>query len=410
MVFACGLSFYTNAVQAKFFKESKEIVDEMCGSNEPVLVIDTFPADGESTGNEASGEISISMGLVDVVSDSKGRIMDVDGDGVPDLFHGEFVELLVQTTGFLTERVNIRGARSLPDLAELLEPVILSIEKGEKKYSRINLSQENPLKLSAFKAELYPDDPTFPEINAENVVEYSDKILEHFWTHGKELKVKELYDIFSRFQKAGVPVVVAAGNFGPNYVNLFSLMPGVVSVGSLDPRGNKLLISADNKYVNWWRLGVVAPTEVINGMDLSGDGLSDIGFSRLSGGATIVSDYVGKRALEIKATVDPDLKDWLMREGPKGFLVHNAALNILEPGLYDVEEIVNLGTVTPGTAKYFRSLGRYALKQKDGKPPRIFFDVDESGALVFNPSKDGRAGQKTRISGTSFAAPFICNK
>lgn len=373
-----------------------------CHSTDPVLVIDNFPISQSATNPSDFSEAEILL-------NPKGRIVDIDGDGIPELFHGELVEAIARQSGHKTERLNMEGSLSLPELAEFLEPVVEEIESGKKRYSRINLSQENPLRLSAFKADLFPDDPTFPEIDATNIAQYRDRIFEKFWQDRPDLKIKELSEIFRRLEKAGVPVIVAGGNFGPSFVNLFSMMPGVLTVGSLDHKGDRLHTSANNSLVRHWVLGVVVPKMAGGGVDINGDGKPDFPKSQLTDGTPIVSAYHGKPVSTMVQPVDRDFRDWLNRVGHDGLLVPNAALNVIDPGLYKVSEIVSLPTVNQPTANMFRSLGEFALKRKDG-PPRIFFTSDRNGILRFDPKGDGSEGQLTRIPGTSFAAPAICNK
>lgn len=375
-----------------------------CQSELPVLVIDTFPEPTDTSENPLeSSNIDESA----LLTNPKGRIVDVDGDGVSDLFHGELVEQLVRQGGHSTKRLNLEGSLSLPELLDVLLPVVEAIESGKEKYSRINFSQENPLKLAAFKGDLFPNDPTFPEITATNIRSYSKRILEHLWTEREDLKIKELYEIFSRLEKAGVPVVVAGGNFGPGFVNLFSMMPGVLTVGSMDHKSRKLLTSADNEFVQFWKTGVVVPEEVTGGMDLDGDSKPDFVDKQLSRGVPIVRAYNGRLASSMVSKVAEDFIQWITRAAAIGGLVPNAALNVIDEGLYEVKELVVLPTVTPGTVRLFNSLGTYALKRKDG-PPRVFFEEKADGTLLFDPKGTGSTKQRTRIPGTSFAAPIIC--
>lgn len=382
-----------------------ERLEKACQSKLPVLVIDTFPQ-ADSGNLEGSPETS-NVDESALLTNPKGRIVDIDGDGTSDLFHGELVELLVQQSGHTTKRLNLDGSLSLPELAEVLAPVVQSIESGKERYSRINFSQENPLKLAAFKNDLFPNDPTFPEITAANIRANSYRILEHLWTEREDLKVKELYELFGRLEKAGVPVVVAGGNFGPGFVNLFSMMPGVLTVGSMDHKSRKLLTSADNDYVRWWKTGVVVPEEVPDGMDLNGDQKPDVLTHKLSRGTPIVKLFNGKLAKSTVSSIAEDFIQWITRAAGIGGLVPNAALNVIDEGLYEVKHLVQLPTVTPGTVRLFTSLGTYALKRKDG-PPRVFFEEKSDGTLLFDPKGTGSDKQRTRIPGTSFAAPIIC--
>jgi hypothetical protein len=308
-----------------------------CNSTLPVLVMDTFPG-----ANSADND--------------RMRIIDVDGDGVGDIFHGELVESLVKLSGHTTERLNMDGSLSLPEIYDLLGPLVESIETGKKTYSRINLSQEFPLKLSALKTDVFPDDPTFPDVTAANVKDLSPRILKKFAADRPDLRIEEIAHLFERLEKAKVPVVVAAGNFGPGFVNFFSMLKGVTSVGSLEVNGNKLLTSSDNSLVNTWKSGVVVPVEVVNGMDLNFDGIADFKMNALSGGKAIVASVVGRTIEEAVIPVSEEFLTWIERAARTGQLVPNAAVNGIDSGLYAVSQLVNLPTVTAGTARLFNSL------------------------------------------------------
>lgn len=396
-----GLAVLSLSPSAQAGVSEKLRLKAACQSQDPVLIVDNFP-------NSESPTDPSNFSEAEVLLNPKGRIVDVDGDGIPELFHGELVEAIARQSGHKTERLNMEGSLSLAEMAEFLEPIIRDIESGKRRYSRINISQENPLRLGAFKKDLFPDDPSFPEIDAQNIDQHSQKIFERLWTDRPDLKIKELHDIFARFENAGVPVVVAGGNFGPSFVNLFSMMPGVLTVGSLDHKGSKLHTSANNALVRHWAIGVVVPQYSSQGVDINSDGQSDFSRKQITGGAPIIAAYHGQPVKSLVQPVAEDFVSWLNRVSGHGGLVPNAALNVIDPGLYRVSEIVSLPTVNQPTANLFRSLGEYALKRKDG-PPRIFFTSDDKGRLRFDPKGDGSDGQLTRIPGTSFAAPAICH-
>jgi hypothetical protein len=400
--------FYINKPQSNEEAGTKDLLQSICTTKETVLVMDNFPR----SQSEIIEDSVVSKEFNYMGSESFKRIIDVDGDEQMDLMHGEFVEAQLQADGYQTKRVNLAGVFSLPDLADLMKELILQIKDKKLKFSRINLSQENPLRLGAFKKDLFSEDPEVPEITGENIHLYSSKILEHLWTEVPELKVKELHDAFLELSKMNIPVVVAAGNFGPGHVNLFSMMPGVISVGSLDHLNRKLLSSSDNSYVKFWRRGVVVPTltDKIHkgGIDLNEDDSPDLNASQLTGGEPVVLKYVDKSVAQLITSIDEEFRSWLEKHKDSGTLVPNAALNSISQGFYSVSELSQLPTITLGTKKLMSSLGQYALKLKDG-PPKYFFTENVASKIVFNPRHNGMPNQLTRIPGTSFAAPRICD-
>jgi hypothetical protein len=368
-----------------------------CAKRLPVLVIDNFPRDGDAR-------------LTDLSPGGEGTAVDLDGDEIADLFHGELVEILYQLEGRETRRLALPRSGSLPDLTDLMTRVLEDLESGRTHYALINLSQVTPLKISAFKVELFADDLTVPEVTAANLPEFSARILATLGSRHPEFRLLELRSIFSRFEALGVPIVVAAGNAGPAYVNLFSLMPGVISVGSLSPRKEPLLTSAMNPYVKHWRAGVVVPREVAGGVDLNSDALPDVPAQRLSGRPSVASAYHGKPIEQLVRSVPDEITQWDEEAATQTTfeLSPNAAINILPAGIYRVDDLAKLHTTHKNTAALLKSLGEFVLKVRMGQPLQHFFDRDSQGRLVYNPAADGSGRQLTRIPGTSFAAPRIC--
>lgn len=362
-----------------------ETIRAACDSEKPVLVYDSF---------------SSQMGLRPVI--------DVNGDGVAELSHGEYVAKIAEQGGHKVEVLNLVGEVELPSIEATLSEVAQKIESGAVSYSRINFSQELPLKIASFKNDLFSDDDSIPEITRENIAAYKDVILRKLWTDRPDFRLQELYGIFLRLKKVNVPVVVAAGNFGPSYVNLFSMFPGVYSVGSLDLDGTKRMLSADNALVTVWRKGTFVSQQLPEGVDINADGTVDFANDRLSKETKIVSLYAGKAVATAVSVLAQDFIDWALKIEGSPHVVANAALNVLTQGLYKVDDLVSLGTVTDGTAKHFSKSGTYAYKGANG-PPTFFFDDDGAGTIVFDPLKNGSTNQIIMVSGTSFAAPSICS-
>ncbi len=363
-------------------EEPVKMLQRVCGSSAPVLVYDNY----------SSAEYS-------------KLAIDLNGDLKAELSHGEYVNKIVELHGQTTESLDLGGEVSLPEVEAGLSKVAAALENGSVKYSRINFSQELPIRIGAFKNDLFANDPTVPEITAQNISEYKDKILQKIWTDVPEFRMQELYRVMERLQKLGVPVFVAAGNFGPNYVNMFSLLPNVISVGSLDLDGTKRLLSADNALVTVWRKGSFVSQQLDDGIDINGDGITDFSKERMTTDKKIVDMFAGKPASASVITVESEFLKWLVKL--EGTSPANTALNVIPAGLYRVDELAGLPTVSPGTAAHFRKSGVFALKIST-VPPTFFFDEDEQGNVVFDPLKTGESNQLMMLSGTSFAAPSVC--
>lgn len=371
---------------SSFADGKSEMLQKACASQDPVLVYDNFPSDM-----------------------SKRAVVDLNGDEKPDVSHGEYVEKIVQISGHTTVTINLLGEVQLEDVEKNLAIIVDEIKSGKAKYSRINFSQEIPLKIAAFKKDLFEQDDSVPQITAQNIAQYREAILKKIWTERPDLNFAEIYNHFIELEKLGVPTVVAAGNNGPNYVNAFSLFPGVISVGSLDLDGTKRVLSADNALVTEWRVGSFVSEQLADGIDINQDGKTDFSNSVLSTGPKIVDRYVGQKVDQNLFHPTADLISWAKSVEGVSYVVANAALNALTLGLYRVSEIVELATVTPGTKRHFLKSGTLAFKSETG-PPTFFFTESTDGKVKYDPLKTGSDKQVMMISGTSFAAPAICNK
>lgn len=362
----------------------RTLLDEACRSRNPVLVYDSFPPDGFP-------------------------IIDVNGDDQPDLFHGEFVEKLVQLSGHPTARLARPAQPRISVMVEQLTPLIEKIEAGEVQYSRFNFSNEIPLKISAFKKELFPEDDTIPEINSENIHLFKDRILQKLWVLRPDFRLNELYQLFQRIEKLRIPIVVAAGNFGPNFVNLYSLMPGVISVGSLDLDGMKRANAGNHALITVWRTGSVVTRMVQGGIDMNSDGVLDFPAENLTQGPVIAEMFAGKSVDNIVESIESDHTEWAKSATENPDVVPNAAFNILPGGLYRVEDIISLPTVTPETATLLSRSGKYVYKNPSKvQIPTYFFTDDGKGRITYDPLGDGSPEQRNMVAGTSYAAPVIC--
>lgn len=335
-------------------------------------------------------------------------VIDLNGDFVPDLTHGEFVEKIVSLYGHSTRRLNLGGNLVFGDVVESLTQVVNDLEAGTVEYSRINFSQEVPLRIGAFKKDLFADDDSVPEIHAENLPQFKEKILRKLWTDRPDFRLEELNALFLRLEKLGVPFVVAAGNSGAGYVNAFSLFPGVISVGALNIGGEKRLLSADNPFVTVWRRGTYVPRISKDGLGIALDGGPEIPTASLSKETKIVDIYKGRPAREVVLSLTKEIREYAEAISKFDGAVPNAILNVLTPGLYRVADLVTLATVTPGTARHFLSSGALVYKAYGVEAPVFFFDETETGIVVFDPLKTGVDGQLVALSGTSFAAPALC--
>lgn len=334
--------------------------------------------------------------------------VDVNGDLEPDVNHGDFVEALAKRSG-PTLRKELGGPADLSEVYKQLDDVVKQIKSGALKISRINFSQENSIRIGAFKDDLFATDNSVPQLTAQNIHLYNEQILARIAQSWPEFKVAELTQVFKELEALGVPFVTIAGNNGVEKINLYSLFPGVITVGALDVDGTKRPSSADHTLVQVWRRGVFVSQKIEDGIDINQDGIVDFSNSTLSTQPAVVSPFVGKPALDLLTPIQKDFKEWMAKGADT--MIENAALNTIPVGFYNVDELVSIATVSAEKAKQFRKSGAFVYKAKNTAPasiPFFFFDVDSAGNVIFDPLKNGEPDQLAVNSGTSFAAPVIC--
>ncbi|MEK7382787.1 MAG: hypothetical protein AAB262_05810 [Elusimicrobiota bacterium] len=358
--------------------EPSKAVARLCHSSLPVLIVDNF------------------------VSGNVAPAIDVDGDGRPDVEHGDVIAALYKAQGipFLTH--DLKGRSDFPSVAEAFREIADDVEAGRLRISAVNLSYTLDVTWPGINGDLGLKAPVTPESIGRRRIELALKVTS-LGQRNDLLGFDGLYRELSRLAAAEIPIFVSAGNHSPAKVNLLSLLPGTVSVGALDRSGAKAAFSADNSLVTSWALGVHVFRRVADGVDSNGDGRAEIASGRLSGGATIASQFVGRPLLEVRGTLPSD--PWLANIDRKSAGGIEYLQSQMPNGLYPVEELASFFKLSEAKKMSFVSLGSWF--DKTMKYP---FEVDDSGRVVFDPERSGASGQATHLMGTSFATPSICRE
>lgn len=355
---------------------ASEAVGRLCAKRDPVAIVDTF------------------------VSGSVPAAIDADGDGRPDVEHGDVIGALYAAARFPVHRVDLKGERNIPHVAEVFDGLASDITSGRLRVSAVNLSHVVEVTWTGLNADLALAEP----VTAENVLSRRAELTEavsRMMDRNDSPGFRNLSKAIGRLTALGVPVFVAAGNHTPEKLNVLGFLPGVVSVGALDRRGGKAAFSGDSTLVEVWATGEHVFRRVEGGVDVDGDGLRDIPASLLSGGPLIASRFAGRPLSEVTGVLPTD--PWLVnidRKSPAGI---EYLQGLMTDGLYPVEDLVVFFKVSPAKARSFASRGRYF-----DKTMQYPFEVDASGRVVFDPARDGNSGQAVLIPGTSFAAPQLC--
>lgn len=354
--------------------------ERACRSADPVLVVDNF-------------------------STMPGRVrpyIDADGDGTPDVGHGEIVAALYRATGKRVLKRNMDLDGSIENLVRIVGRAAAELEAGTLRISAVNLSQVTEVSLEGLNRDLAVDPPATPaEIGARRAE--LARAVRRLMDEAGSPAFGKLGEVFARLRARGVPVLFAAGNAGPEKINLLGMLPGAISVGSLRPDGSKAGTSADSSLVGLWRRGEHGARRVPGGLDLDGDGRPDLDAERLSGGPSAAERYAGRPAAELIGAL-PSGPDWDMfsRESEAGvaYLIEH-----LPERLYRAEELAGFFKLPPHRRRALVARGPLADKSM-----RFSFGIDAAGRVVYDPAGTGAPGQVALLSGTSFAAPFLCGR
>lgn len=358
----------------------EKLIENVCASQKPVLVIDTF--DGNQT-NEMN--------------------IDLDGDGAFDMHHGDFVSRLVHLHGQSTIKEVIGTPVFSHQLLEVLLKYIAQIESGQLELSWINFSQGYTVEIDSLNRVIGQKG----KINEFNVHLFGSEVLQALWTSKPKLKLKELNEAFLRLQELGIPVFVAAANSGYKEVNLYSLFPNVYSVGSIDLQGRKADYSADNSTVTIWRKGDVRAITNGTGLDLNEDGRVDVQLDTPLVSIDVKESLRGRRAQELVQSVPRDIDE----QNNNNTSVFHGLVRQLPRGLYSTNQILSKSLATPfQQSRYIKTLGDYFYMDGLNTMPLVFLKVNGAGELLLQQGKDEGIGQfRNTLYGTSFSSPSICD-
>lgn len=353
-----------------------DAVARLCGSGDPVLIVDNF------------------------VSEGVAPAIDVDGDETPDLEHGDVIEALYRAGGTPARAWNLKGRRDIPYVAETFARIARLVAKGRLRISAVNLSHTVEVPWQGLNDDLRLEVPATPENIAYRREELA-RAVSDLMTRNDSSGFADLRAAVTRLAALGVPIFLSAGNQTPAKVNLLGLLPGMVSVGALKRDGSKAAFSADNSLVTGWALGEHVFRRVPGGVDVDGDGRAEIPQARLSGGPAQVSRFAGRRLEEVRGRLPDD--PWLVNIDRKTEAGLKYLQDRMTDGLYPVEELNDFFRVSKDKARSFASRGPYF-----DKTMRYPFAVDAAGRAVFDPAGDGSSGQVSLLPGTSFSAPAFC--
>jgi hypothetical protein len=231
---------------------------------------------------------SAQMVRIAVVDNFDSKTIDIDGDNIPDLSHGEVVEryLKAENPNVQINRFEVAidlatGNIENASLVQALEQVKKQMDSGEK-FDAVNMSLAYEVDLS-----------NQGSVTSASIGEAESELRAYLFDENNSLtadqqELKDRIEAIEKITAGDVPVYIAAGNEGRNNYNTLGLAHGTVQVGALNAYGDTLY--ARNSDVKQYEQGeyIVGPTfegdsDIVSGYDINEDGVKDVDTSEVSG-------------------------------------------------------------------------------------------------------------------------------
>lgn len=250
-----------------------------------------------------------------VIDDFTNTVVDIDGDGVKDLSHGETVARTIESGNDIdVERLNVAedGSDYLSPnkILSALENIQYRINNGEK-IDGVNMSMSVEMSLADLSKEMGIN------LNKINIDEYGDEIRQYISDNGQNSNGKlsgsnsseyqfenKVITLVENLAKQGVKITISAGNGGSNTVNLFSFAGGESKLDKNNPLSNIHIVgatNANNKATSYssagetdYAQGSLAVNKVDGTSDFNNDGVinaSDSGYDWTYDGIPDVFNY-----------------------------------------------------------------------------------------------------------------------
>lgn len=405
-------------------KESSTSVnaDNQNSTNAALILVDNF----KSTKIDTQKSKNIA-----VIDDFKNKEIDVDGDGINDLSHGEIVSRYAGQNGDNIQKFDVTTIDPKDNQSKLntdkINKSLETILKNPGDITDINLSSEISFSFKDLGKAI-----NVPNLNKDNYKKYLPQIRAAVEEGCPEIakSIKNLEDL----SKKGIHISIAAGNNGEDSFNLLSLAQGdnIEIVGATDANNKKTGYTETGSTT--FAQGTYDSKKVKGGFDINNDGVADVKNQEVSGkGNTdnaLVNKFVGKDTDSVLVSENE------MNDSVKNLISTLTGLSSDTTGkdfdkVYDpkkmkttLEEIkANLKrdkNIDEKTKKalneqidFLTKVNNEALKQgklltltltPDGKIIPLYLD-NKNGKIAYDPDNSNDGNAVSCIEGTSFAAP-----
>jgi len=269
--------------------------------------------------------------LVAIISNFDQKVIDIDGDNIPDLSHGDTISRIVKSFYPDIKIQELKIKNNKDGSFNMTEPILRLKElanaiDNEEKIDAVNISLGQEIEINTLR------ECTGLPLDRENLKDYKTQIrnwlknpsipfapkaildLQH---PGKSDRLIQEFKVFNQAIEAieqitnkGIPVYISAGNEGSEYFNILALAERSIPIGAQDSKGIKESFSADNSLINRFEQGIynISPITDKNNLttnyDLTGDNKPEVFSNEVSGGESKVKPYIGKQLNSVLAQED----------------------------------------------------------------------------------------------------------
>lgn len=324
-----------------------------------------------------------------VVDRFQNKTVDVDGDGISDFSHGEMVERLVQSriSGVPVIRKEVVNpqegdASFLTQLKERFTEIKAFLDAGGQ-CQGVNLSLGH---FAWFLTLSHGGE----FVTSQNMHQQVGSLKKYLAEKYQDVHWKEAIQAIEAVAKF-CPVYIAGGNDSEQSLNTLTLAEGARIIGALDTQGKNTYFTATHGLIKRFVTGVFPVRKVEGGFDITGSGRKEIADEEVSGGKSLIQQFIGKPVSEVLLS-RADFK--------KSITMPLAKVEALKSKLMSFAQLADRRMI-PAT---FADEKKYAFIHDDNI--KFVFDVDEQNRITFEPNHSGQTDIVNTIAGTSYASPW----
>lgn len=365
------------------------------------------------------------------------KTRDINGDGCPDLPHGEIVESLIKgNLKYSPEitKIDDKSNGGNPKEEDLLD-AFKQVE-ANKNIGALNVSIACTSDISEIEDSYNKKFNKKEVINQETISSKRQQIVELMGGGINNV----FADVINTIEKIANkrPVFIAAGNSMSNNLNILNLARGTFGVGSMAVNDlkspdmsnytKKSFFSGDNSTVNVFAKGEyqikpIKKNDTVVGFDITEDGIMDIPISKITG-SEVIKQFVGK---DINKTLAPDeyyknMKEiMLAKNWGAEANISEKEINEMSGKLYSLDKLLDNHIISIDTVNKNLRKGNYTdfnsavnmdenaykldCKEKTSTP-MLFFKSNNDEKVIYDPyivvNSNDSAGT---LKGTSYATP-----